>query len=88
VVVVVQGVAVAADLGEQLDVGRCDLPRERGSPLDVLIEPFTSRTYAVATLVFGPGGLLLHHILGRCWELPGWSGQDQAVAPRAAGYPS
>ena len=37
----------------------------RGSPLDVLIEPFTSRTYAVATLVFSLGGLLLHQPLGR-----------------------
>jgi hypothetical protein len=30
-----------------------------------LIEPFTSRTYAVATLTFSPGGLLLHQPLGR-----------------------
>jgi hypothetical protein len=37
----------------------------RGSPLDVLIRPFTSRTYAVATLVFSPGGLHLHQPLGR-----------------------
>jgi Oxidoreductase molybdopterin binding domain len=35
------------------------------APLDVLIEPFTSRTYAVATLVFSLEGLLLHHFLGR-----------------------
>ena len=33
--------------------------------LDVLIEPFTSRTYAVATLISEPGGLLLHQPLGR-----------------------
>jgi hypothetical protein len=37
----------------------------RDSPLDVLIRPFTSRTYAVATLAFSPGGLLLHQPLGR-----------------------
>jgi len=35
------------------------------APLDVLIEPFTSRTYAVATLIFSLSGLLLHHSLGR-----------------------
>ena len=35
------------------------------APLDVLIEPFTSRTYAVATLISEPSGLLLHQPLGR-----------------------
>jgi len=31
----------------------------------VLIEPFTSRTYAVATPISEPEGLLLHQPLGR-----------------------
>jgi hypothetical protein len=31
----------------------------------VLIRPFTSRTYAVATLISEPGGLPLHQPLGR-----------------------
>jgi hypothetical protein len=30
-----------------------------------LIRPFTSRTYAVATLISEPGDLLLHQPLGR-----------------------
>jgi hypothetical protein len=38
------------------------------APLDVLIEPFTSRTYAVATLIFRANDLLLHHSPGRYCE--------------------
>jgi hypothetical protein len=41
------------------------------APLDVLIEPFTSRTYAVATLIFRANDLLLHHSPGRYCLLPG-----------------
>jgi hypothetical protein len=47
------------------------------APLDVLIEPFTSRTYAVATLVFSLSGLLLHHFLGRYCRVR--SGQTQLI---------
>jgi hypothetical protein len=35
------------------------------APLDVLIEPFPSRTYVVATLISESNGLLFHQPLGR-----------------------
>jgi hypothetical protein len=60
---------------QEVDIGAVGLAQQlfqfhgghghRGSPLDVLIRPFTSRTYAVATLVSEPDGLLLHQPLGR-----------------------
>ena len=60
---------------QEVDIATVDLAQQlhqfhgghghRGSPLDVLIRPFTSRTYAVATLISEPGGLLLHQPLGR-----------------------
>jgi hypothetical protein len=53
-------------LAQEIDIGTIGLAQQlhqfhgghghRSSPLDVLIRPFTSRTYAVATLVFSPGG--------------------------------
>jgi hypothetical protein len=62
-------------LAQEVDIAAVSLAQQlqqihgghghRGSPLDVLIRPFTSRTYAVATLVFSRGGLLLHQLLGR-----------------------
>jgi hypothetical protein len=62
-------------LAQEIDIGAVGLAQQlqqihgghghRGSPLEVLIRPFTSRTYAVATLISEPGGLLLHQPLGR-----------------------
>jgi hypothetical protein len=62
-------------LAQEVDIGAVGLAQQlqqihgghghRDSPLDVLIRPFTSRTYAVATLISEPGGLLLHQPLGR-----------------------
>jgi hypothetical protein len=57
------------------------------APLDVLIGVFTSRTYAVATLVFRATGLLLHQLPGRYYvrvclapELPSDLDQRRHVA--------
>jgi hypothetical protein len=62
-------------LAQEIDIGTIGLAQQlhqfhgghghRSSPLDVLIRPFTSRTYAVATLISEPDGLLLHQPLGR-----------------------
>jgi chromosomal replication initiation ATPase DnaA len=62
-------------LTQEVDIGAVGLAQQlqqlhlghghHVAPLDVLIEPFTSRTYAVATLISEPDGLLLHQPLGR-----------------------
>jgi hypothetical protein len=62
-------------LAQEVDIGAVGLARQlqqlhlghghQVAPLDVLIEPFTSRTYAVATLISEPDGPLLHQPLGR-----------------------
>jgi hypothetical protein len=62
-------------LAQEVDIGAVGLAQQlqqlhlghghHVAPLDVLIRPFTSRTYAVATLISEPDGLLLHQPLGR-----------------------